>query len=49
MSTTRTYHHLSAEKRAVIMIERQDGASMRSIVRCLGRSPATISRELRRL
>jgi len=23
MSTTRTYHHLSAEKRAVIMIKRQ--------------------------
>jgi len=48
MSKTRTYHHLSAEERAVIMIEHQDGTSARRIARRLGRSPATISRELRR-
>lgn len=48
MSQTRIYHHLSAEERAVIMIERQNGASARSVARRLGRSPATISRELRR-
>lgn len=45
---SRTYHHLSAEERALIMIERQNGSSLRSIARRLGRSPATISRELRR-
>ncbi len=45
---SRTYHHLSAEERALMMIERQNGSSLRSIARRLGRSPATISRELRR-
>jgi IS30 family transposase len=44
----RTYHHLSPEDRAVIMIERQNGNSLRSIARRLGRSPSTLSRELRR-
>lgn len=42
------YSHLSAEERAVIMIEQADGSSMRSIGRLLGRSASTISRELRR-
>ena len=42
------YSHLSVEERAVIMIESQRGASVRSIARTLGRSASSISRELRR-
>lgn len=45
---SRIYHHLSAEERAVIMLERQNGSSLRAIARRLGRSPSTVSRELRR-
>jgi len=45
---SRMYSHLSAEERAVIMIQKQAGASLRAIGRMLGRSPATISREIRR-
>ena len=45
---SRTYHHLSPEERAVIMIERQNGSSLRSIAYRLGRSPSTLSRELQR-
>ncbi len=45
---SRTYHHLSPEDRAVIMIERRNGRSLRSIARLLGRSPSTVSRELKR-
>ena len=45
---SRTYHHLSPEDRAVIMIERQNGSSLRSIASRLGRSPSTVSRELQR-
>ena len=45
---SRTYQHLSAEERGVIMAERQRGSSMSSIARLLGRSPSTLSRELRR-
>ena len=45
---SRTYHHLSPEERAVIMIERQNGSSLRSIAHRLGRSPSTLSRELQR-
>ena len=45
---SKIYHHLSPEERAVIMIERQNGSSLRSIARRLGRSPSTLSRELRR-
>nr|WP_075807044.1 helix-turn-helix domain-containing protein [Melaminivora alkalimesophila] len=45
---SRTYHHLSSEDRAVIMIERQSGSNLRSIARRLGRSPSTLSRELQR-
>lgn len=48
MSTTNLYRHLSPEERAVIMIERQNGTSLRAIGRRLGRSPSTISRELQR-
>lgn len=42
------YSHLSAEERAVIMIEKANGSSLRSIGRLLGRSASTIGRELRR-
>lgn len=45
---SRTYHHLSSEERAVLMIERQNGRSLRSIALRLGRSPSTLSRELQR-
>ena len=38
------YSHLSAEERAVIMIEKANGSSLRSIGRLLGRSASTISR-----
>ena len=48
MSQPRTYQHLSPEERAVIMIERQRQTSLRGIARLLQRSPATISREIRR-
>jgi IS30 family transposase len=42
------YRHLSPEERAVIMIEQSKGSSIRSIARVLGRSGATVSRELSR-
>lgn len=45
---SRIYHHLSPEERAVLMIERRSGSSLRSIARLLGRSASTVSRELRR-
>ena len=45
----RAYSHLSAEERAVIMIERQNGSSLRAIARRLNRSVSTISREVRSL
>lgn len=45
---SRHYNHLSAEERAVVQIEIQDGKSMRSIARRLGRSPSTLSREVTR-
>lgn len=44
----RTYQHLSAEERGVIMAEQQRGTSNAGIARLLGRSPSTLSRELRR-
>jgi IS30 family transposase len=43
-----TYTHLSSEERAVLMLERQRGASIRHIALLLGRSPSTLSRELSR-
>jgi len=43
-----TYHHLSSEERAAIMLEYQAGSSLRSIARRLHRNPSTISRELQR-
>jgi IS30 family transposase len=42
------YHHLSPEERAVIMLERVRGSSLRQIAYKLERSPATLSRELKR-
>ena len=48
MSKKRTYQHLSPEERAVIMIECQNGTSLREIARRTQRSAATISRELTR-
>jgi len=42
------YRQLSVEDRAVIMIEQSKGIGPRAIARLLGRSPSTISRELRR-
>lgn len=42
------YHHLSAEERAVILIEYRRGGSCRAIARMLRRSPSTIARELER-
>jgi len=43
-----SYHHLSVEERTCILHCSQYGLSGREIARRLGRSPATISRELRR-
>ncbi|NKF24817.1 IS30 family transposase [Solimonas marina] len=40
------YKHLSSEERAVIQIEHRRGTSLRAIARRLGRSAATVSREL---
>lgn len=48
IAMTKTYRHLSADERAVIMIERQNNRSMRGIVSRLDRSASSISRELRR-
>ena len=44
----KNYSHLSAEERAVIMIERGKGSSVRAIAQVLGRSGSTVSRELAR-
>ena len=41
-----TYHHLSPEERAFIMLECQHGSSIRSIALRIHRSPSTVSREL---
>lgn len=40
-----SYRHLSSEERAIIMLETQNGSSMRAIARRITRSPSTISRE----
>lgn len=42
------YHHLSIEERSCIRKYYKDGLSYREIGRLLGRSPSTISREIRR-
>lgn len=44
----RNYCHLSAEERGAIMVGRARAESARSIAAMLGRSPSTISRELKR-
>ena len=44
----RTYHHLSPEERAFIMLGLQEGNTLRQIAQSLGRSASTISRELAR-
>lgn len=43
-----SYQHLSAEDRAVILLEQSRGSSQRQIATQLKRSPSTISRELHR-
>jgi transposase, IS30 family len=48
MNRMTTYRHLSPEERAYIMLERERGTSLRQIASQLGRSPATLSREVRR-
>ena len=45
---TRTYRQLSAEERGTVMGMKLHNCSIRKIARVLGRSPSTISRELRR-
>lgn len=42
------YKHLQAEERGTLAALRQQGWSMRAIAHLQGRSPSTISRELRR-
>jgi len=42
------YHHLSMEEREKILVKRTENQSVRSIAKDLGRSPATISREIKR-
>jgi IS30 family transposase len=42
------YGHLDSTERAVIMVMRRDGSSVRAIARTLERAPSTISREVRR-
>ena len=42
------YSHLSEEERQVIQIEIGNGASIRGIGAMLGRSPSSISREIKR-
>ena len=45
---TKTYKQLSAEERGVIMAMKAQDGSARAIARVLGRSPSTVTRELRR-
>ncbi len=42
------YRHLTAEERAVVIIEHRKRVSLRAIARELGRNVSTISREVRR-
>lgn len=48
MNRMTSYHHLSPEERAYLMIEKNRGTSLRQIALQLNRSPATLSREVRR-
>ena len=45
---TKTYRQLSAEERGVVMGMKTQHCSVRAIAKVTGRSPSTISRELRR-
>ena len=42
------YSHLSEEERQVIQIEIGNGAGIRAIGAMIGRSPSTVSREIKR-
>src|SRR5450759_5709079 len=42
------YRHLTAEERAVVMVEHRKRVSLRAIARELARNASTISREVRR-
>jgi IS30 family transposase len=44
----RGYHHLSEEERDHVAVLRSRGCSVRAMAQALGRSSATLSRELRR-
>jgi len=48
VAISNTYHHLSSEERAVIMLKRREHCSMRAIARILHRPVSTISREIQR-
>jgi len=48
MDQMSNYHHLCPEERAVIMLERNRGSSLRQIALKLQRNPSTLSRELKR-
>lgn len=43
-----SYHELSIEERATIQVGNLQGMGLRATARMLGRSPSTISREVRR-
>ncbi|MBB5610759.1 MULTISPECIES: IS30 family transposase [unclassified Janthinobacterium] len=45
---SRIYCHLTIQERAVVMTMRDDQCSIRTIAKRLGRSPSSISREIRR-
>src|SRR5471032_1509870 len=45
---TTTYTHLSADERDQLAVLKASGKSLRQIARRLGRSPSSLSRELRR-
>ncbi|WP_369128166.1 helix-turn-helix domain-containing protein, partial [Mycoplasma phocimorsus] len=46
--TTKKYRHLTKEERFFIQNSLKNNMSMRSIARQIGKSPSTISREIKR-
>lgn len=44
----KTYHHLDCQERAYVLLGLKSGKTLREISKHLGRSPSTISRELKR-
>ena len=42
------YHHLTASERTTLMAMQAEGQSLRATAAHLGRSPSTLSRELKR-